>query len=104
MSLTVPRALVRVSCKAYSGRRDLPIPKEVDERRMPVAAGGDEPPVPRHTTVVDDRPTPEGRYRAARFVHQKISRRKVPVVAVAAGDGDIESSLGHAGKPQRERR
>ena len=70
---------------------------------MPVPAGRDERPVPRHGTIIGDRPTREGRYRAACFVHQKIGRRKIPVVAVAAGDGDVERALRDAGETQRER-
>jgi hypothetical protein len=68
-----------------------PIPEEIDERRMPVAAGGDERPVPRHGTVVDDRPTLKG--VIAPPLHQKISGCKVPVVAVAAGDGRKPTSV-----------
>ena len=50
------------------------------------------------------RAAPDRRQRAARFVHQKIGRRKVPVVAVAAGDGDVAGALRDAGEAQRQRR
>ena len=69
---------------------------------MPVPTGGDEHPVPRHGEIISDKPTPDGRYRSASFVHQKISRRKVPVVAVDAGNGDVVSALRNASKSQRE--
>jgi hypothetical protein len=79
------------------------VPKKLDEYRVPLPSGGDEHPVPRHGTIIDDSAAPDGRQYATRFVHQKISRRKVPVVAVAAGDGDVTSSVREAGKPQRQR-
>ena len=41
--------------------------------------------------------------RTAGFVHQKVGRRKVPVVAVAACKSDVERALRDACKAQRER-
>ncbi len=70
---------------------------------MPVPAGRDEHPVPRHGTIIGYTSAPERRQCAARFVHQKISRRKVPIVAVAAGKGDVEGSLRDAGEAERQR-
>ena len=46
---------------------------------------------------------PSSGHRAAGFVHQKVGSRKVPVVAVAAGEGGIERAMGDARKPQRQR-
>jgi len=40
---------------------------------------------------------------AAGFVHQKIGRRKVPVMAAGRGERGIEFSLRDAREPQRER-
>ena len=70
---------------------------------MPVAPGGDQHPVPRHGTIIGQRLAAKRRQRAARFVHQKIGRRKVPVVTVAAGDGGVDGALRDPGKPQRQR-
>ena len=53
--------------------------------------------------VVDQNPAVERGQHAAGFVHQKVGSRKVPVVAVAAGDGGVELACGHAGEPQRQR-
>ena len=69
---------------------------------MPLPTGCDQHTVPRHGKIVNDKPAPAGRYRSASFVHQKISRGKVPVVAVSAGDGNVASALGHAGEAKRE--
>ena len=41
--------------------------------------------------------------RAAGFVHQKVGCRKVPVVAVAADDGDVDLAMGDPRQPQRQR-
>ena len=59
--------------------------------------------MPRHGTIIDQCAAPDGRQRAASFVHQKVSRRKVPIMAVAAGDGDVEHALRHTRQTQRER-
>ena len=64
---------------------------------------GDERAVPRVGAIVDQPPPGKVGHDAAGFVHQKVGCRKVPVVAVAAGDGDIEDALRYAGKPQGER-
>ena len=43
-------------------------------------------------------PPPTGRQRAASFVHQKIGRRKVPVMTVNAGDGDVATRHARRGQ------
>ena len=73
------------------------------QRRMPVPAGGDQHPMPRHGKIISDKPAPDGRYRSTSFVHQKISRCKVPVVAVDTGNSNIVGALGDAGEAKRER-
>ena len=70
---------------------------------MPVSTGCDKHPVPWHRTIVGNRSARQRRKRAARFVHQKIGRRKVPIVAVAAGKSGIAKALRDAYKPQRQR-
>ena len=70
---------------------------------MPVAPGGDQHPVPRLGTIISQRLAAKRGERAARFVHQKVSRRKVPVVTVAARNGGVEGALRDPGKPQRQR-
>src|SRR5277367_1324166 len=65
-----------------SQRREAFIPKQFDEYRVPVLAGRDKHPVPWDRTIINDGTAPDRRQRAARFVHQKISRRKVPVMTV----------------------
>ena len=62
---------------------------------MPIPAGCDEHPVPRHRAIIGHAATPERRKRAARFVHQKVGCRKVPVVAVAAGKSRFKGSFGY---------
>src|SRR5271156_5513820 len=86
-----------------SRKREASIPNKIYERRMPVPAGCDEHPVPRHGTIIDHSSARKGRQRTARFVHQKISRCKVPVMAVAAGYGGVDLALRDPGKPQRQR-
>ena len=70
---------------------------------MPVPAGRDERPMPRHGTIIGHSSARNGRQCAARFVHQKISRRKVPVVAVAAGKGGVAGAMRDLGQPERQR-
>ena len=54
-----------------------------DELAVPRAPSGNERPVRQLGAVVDQRPPRKGGQRAAGFVHQKVRRRKVPIVAVA---------------------
>ena len=39
-------------------------------------------------------------HHAAGFVHQKVGRRKVPVMAAGRGEGGIERAMRDAGQPQ----
>ena len=69
---------------------------------MPVAPGGDQHTVPRLGTIICQRLAAKRGERAARFVNQKVSRRKVPVMTVAAGKCSLEGSFGDARKAQRQ--
>jgi hypothetical protein len=71
--------------------------------RVPVAPSRDKHPVPRHGAIIRQPLAAKRRERAARFVHQKVGRRKIPVVTAAAGDGGVNGSFGDAGKPQSQR-
>ena len=59
--------------------------------------------MPRHRLIIGHRAPSEGRKQTASFVHQKISRGKVPVVAVDAGDRNVNRSLRDAGEAKRKR-
>ena len=65
---------------------------------MPVPTGRDEHPVSWHGLIIGNISARQGRERAARFVHQKIGRCKVPIMAVAAGKGDVVCALRETGE------
>ena len=85
------------------GRCGRSIPEKFDKRRMPVPTGREQHPVPWHGTIISNGSAPDRGQRAARFVHQKVGRRKVPVVRVVAGNRDVEVAMRDAGKAQRKR-
>ena len=70
---------------------------------MPLASGRDQHAMNRIGLIVGQRLALERGQHAAGFVHQKISSRKVPIVAVAAGDGRIQFALRHARQAQCKR-
>ncbi len=73
------------------------------EKREPVTVGGQQNSVPQLRSIIEHRATSDMCQRSASFVHQKIGRRKVPVMAVGSGNRDVNSSLRDAGEPQRKR-
>ena len=73
---------------------------------MTGAAGGHQRTMHRIGPIVDQGFPRQRRQRAAGFVHQKVSRRKVPVVAVGSGEGAVDarrSRRAPAATPARER-
>ena len=70
---------------------------------MPFRAGRNEHSVPRHRTIINHSSARKGRQCAARFVPQKISRCKVPVVAIAAGKSHVAGGMRDLGEAERQR-
>ena|GEM_PF-5306555 len=69
---------------------------------MPAAARGDQGLMHRFGSIVDEYPPRDIGQRAACFVHQKVGRRKVLVVARPPRERDIERALGDAREAQRQ--
>ena len=67
-------------------------------------AGGHQRAVNRIGAIVDQRLPRQSRYGATGFVHQKVGRRKVPVMAVGRGKAAVQRAAGDAGNTQRKRR
>ena len=70
---------------------------------MPVAPRRDQHPVRHLPAIVSDRVPRKRGQPTIGFVHDQICGGKVPVVAVAAGKGDIEPRVRDPAQPQRER-
>ena len=69
---------------------------------MPAAARGDQGFMHRVGSIVGEYPPLDVGQRTARFVHQKVGGRKVPVVARPPGESHIERALGDAREAQRQ--
>src|ERR1700722_8688450 len=94
---------LRSAQDSQSRRREAFIPKEFSKCRVPVPSGRDQCPVPWHRTIIGDAAAPDRCKHAARFVHQKIGSRKVPVVTVGTGDCDVAIALRNLRQTQRQR-
>ena len=70
---------------------------------MPATARGDQGFMRRVGSIVGEYSSPDIGQRTACFVHQKVGRRKVPIVARPPRERNIERALGDARQPQRER-
>jgi len=76
-----------------------PVAHEIDQRDMAIAPGSNQCAMDRFGSVVGQRAAGHVGQRATGFVHQKVSSCKVPVVAGAAREGDVELALCDASEP-----
>ena len=74
-----------------------------DNACMTIASRCHQHPVRHLPAIVEDRIPRERGHPTIRFLHDQIRRRKVPVAAVAAGEGGIETALRDPAQPQRQR-
>ena len=89
--------------RASVRRIALCVPHESKRRAMARPARRDQQRMHRLRAIVGQRLAVDVGQRAAGFVHQKVGCGKVPVVAVAADDGDVDLAMRDAGEPQRQR-
>ncbi len=73
------------------------------KRGVAGGSGGDQRAVHHVRAIIDKPPPRKVGHHAAGFVHQKVGRRKIPIVAAAGGKGGIELAMRDADKPQRQR-
>ena len=73
----------------------------LDNARVAVTPRRDEHPV-RHIAQIVNEPIPRKRgHITIGFLHDQIGRRKIPVAALATGEGRIQTSLRDPAKPKR---
>src|SRR3954464_3997290 len=66
---------------------------------MPVAPRSHQHPMRHLPAIIDNRVPRERSHISIRFVDDQIGGGKVPVVAVAAGEGDVELAVGDPAQP-----
>jgi hypothetical protein len=74
---------------------------KIDQGGVAGRPGGNQRTVRRVRAVIDKPPPRKLRHHAAGFVHQKVGRRKIPIVAAGRRKGGIERAMPDAGEPQR---
>ena len=85
-----------------SSKFSSPVAHETNQRGMPFAAGGDQRTMDQFGTIISQHLPRQRGQRAAGFVHQKVRRRKVPVVARTACECYVEFPVRDTSEPQRQ--
>jgi hypothetical protein len=80
----------------------LPVAYQIDQRIVPGGTRGDQGAMRRMRSIIGEGPPGKVGHHAAGFVHQKVGRRKVPVVAAMRREGRAERAVGDARQPQRQ--
>src|SRR5215475_5337882 len=104
MAPSLERSSSTPDCSITLRELGKPIANNAEQDRVTGASGGDQSAMNRMGPIVSQQLPRQSRHHPAGFVHQKISRRKVPVVTVGGGESAVERPHCDTRKAERQRR
>ena len=69
---------------------------------MTIAPCGQQHPMPDIPAIIEDRVPGKRGHFTIRFLHDQMSRRKIPIVALSTRECRIETAFGNPAQPQRQ--
>ena len=78
------------------------LPETRDNARMTIASRRHQHPVCYLPAIIDNPLAGQRGHLTIRFLHDQMSRRKIPIATISAGEGRVEITLRDPAEPERQ--